>query len=192
MKKAAFIILSLLLAGCANEPNPAPFLISYSNLGKITFNVGSIYVVDRSGGPLTQPPYADTQFRPSIMEAVHRWEADRLQANGNSGQADFIIKDANVVQEKLATQSGMGEWFTRQQGVKYTAHASVEIDAKGPTAYGLASAEASRSITVMEDPSEEEKQNAWHTLLDGLMSDLNHNLEASIRAHLQNFIVNAP
>ena len=197
MRKTAFITLSfaalsLLLAACANEPNTAPFRINYGNLGKITLNVGSIYVVDRSGGPLLQPPYVDAQFRPSVIEAIHRWEADRLQSGGNSGQADFIIKEGNVVQETLPVKSGMSEWFTREQGIKYTAHAAVEIDAKGPTAYGLASAEATRSITVMEDPSDEEKQKAWHTLLDGLMADLNQNLEQSIRAHLQSFIVAAP
>ena len=187
MKKAlSLAVLALFLAACAQQPNTAPFLVDYSGLGKIPLNVGSVNIVDRSGGPLTEAPYVDSQFRPSIMEALRRWVKDRLVAQGTSGEAAFIVKEANVVGEALPTNSG---WFTREQGTKYTAHAVVEIDAKGPTAYALATAEASRSVTLIEDPSQEEKQAAWHTLLDGLMADLNRNLEDSIHAHMGSFLV---
>ena len=47
-------------------------------------------------------------------------------------------------------------------------------------------------MTLPEDPTNLEKQNAYFTMLNGLMKDLGENLETGIQSHMANFITTAP
>ena len=55
--------------------------------------------------------------------------------------------------------------------------------------YALASAEASRWVSLPEDPSTAERKEAYYSLLNSLMRDLGKNLESSIQAHMQDFVL---
>ncbi|HUY68112.1 MAG TPA: hypothetical protein VMV79_02280, partial [Alphaproteobacteria bacterium] len=142
--------------------------------------------------PQVSPPIAGGPFQPTLAEAVQHWVDGRLRATGASGQAIVIIRDIELTSRPIPTAEGMSSWFKRQQGSRYLGRIAVEIDAHGSPGFAIASAEAHRAVSLPENPTEDEEQEAYDQLLEGLMADLNRNLERSIDRHMQDFLVNAP
>jgi hypothetical protein len=186
-------LLAAALVGCSSyQPQPAPLSLDYATLGKINLSVQSVQVTDRSMPQNAQMAVLGN-MHPTLAEAMHRWVDGRIAAVGPAGQAMFIIKDANITVQQLPTESGFDSWFKRQQASKYVGHISIDAEAHGANGdYSLASAEAQRSVSVPENPTEAERQKAYDELVEGLMKDLNTHLEQSIREHMQNFVVTAP
>jgi hypothetical protein len=185
---AVFLTVLFLSACSSGEPGTPPLKLDYSQFGKINLDIQNVTIVDRDAGPSAQ----SVSFQPSIGNAVRQWANDRLQGVGTSGQGIVEIKDANVTALSLATEGGFDNWFKRQQASKYVGHVSVEIEVKGRGGYGVATAEASRTVTLPEDPSDMERHEAYNRLIEGMMADLNANLDQSIHEHLQDFIITAP
>ncbi len=193
MKKtsAAFGALLILLAACASEPT-APGTFSRVLSPKIAMDVKIISLADRSGAQPLTSPYKTNKFSPTIAEAVKQWAVDRLQANGKVGQAIIIVKNASLTVQSLPVKDGVEGWFTRDQSLKYTGRAEVTVEANGSGGFAVADASATRSVTLPEDPTEQEKQDAYATLLNGLMKDLGENLEQGIREHMGRFLTAPP
>ncbi|MDX2028824.1 MAG: hypothetical protein SFW62_09355 [Alphaproteobacteria bacterium] len=192
MKKAlsAFAILAL-LAACSSEPSPTAKL-EYTLPSKIVLDVQHISFADNSPPPGMDSPYNAHRLEPTIAQAIRQWAADRLQAGGTNGQAVVVVKDASLTTQTLPmSQNWKDSWFKRQQAHKYTGRAAVQIEIRVRNGYAVATAEASRSVTLPEDPAAAERQDAYITLLNGLMRDLGQNLEASIRQHMQSYILPA-
>lgn len=180
MNRLSVFSLLALLGACSSYQTAQPIQLDYSQMGRIGFNVRGIEVADNSAA-------SPGAMQPTVSDAIRRWAADRLQASGASGQATLVIKDASFKSEPLHMETGMNSWFKRQQANKLTAHAEVQLDARNGSDYASATAEASRSVTVPEDPQPAEKQEAYKKLLDGLMSDLNQYFEQSVHEHMQRF-----
>jgi hypothetical protein len=185
---AAALSLTL-LAACSTDNNLPPPRTDYGLPPKISMDVQSINLVDRNPIQSVSSPYNSNHFQPTIDEAIRQWAKDRLQAVGPVGQAVVIIKDASLNQESVPHDT---DWFTRQQGSKYIAHAEVELEAKGHEGYALATAQANRFETLPDNPTEAERQAAYYKILNELMKDLGQNLEASIQTHMRDFLVSAP
>jgi hypothetical protein len=186
------LLVTLLLAACADPPqSPPPLQLDYSALGKISLDVHDINFVDRHTSQLDLPPYVADQFHPGFNEAIKRWADDRLQATGVSGDAAVIIRKANLSVEALPIKTGLDVVMERQQGSKYTGHIEVDVEARGDHgyAYAYASAQATRYVTLPEDPVKAEREAAYNALLAGLMQDLNRSLDQSIHEHLGDFLV---
>jgi len=183
----SLVVLGL-LAGCADT---VPALHTDIPQGpKINLDVQTVTLADRSQMQSATSPYTTNNFQPTITEAIRQWAANRFQAVGTGGEAVVIIKDASLSLQPIPHSN---DWFKREQTTKYTAHAEVDIEIKGVgTRYALASAQASRFETLPENPSELERQNAYTTVLNGLMRDLNQSVENSIREHMQDFVITAP
>ncbi|MFA5040698.1 MAG: hypothetical protein WC464_03590 [Bdellovibrionales bacterium] len=183
--------LLVILAACAQEPPPS---VSINRVlsPKIVMDVKIISLVDRSGIQPSNSPYNGNNFSPTIMESIKQWSVDRLQANGQSGQAVVLVKRATLTAEPLPVKTGIEGWFTRDQSMKYVGQAEVSIEANGQRGFAVADATATRSVSLPENPTELEKQNAYATLLNGLMKDLGDNIEMSIRAHMSSFVMAPP
>jgi hypothetical protein len=160
----------------------------YAQQGKISLDVRDLTFVDRG---IDQPPPSSpiTILKPSIADALHNWASQRLQAVGNDGIAAFVVKNAYVTKEALPVDSS---WFQRQQAGKLTGHVEIEFDARGKQGYALATANAVRSVTIPENASDDEMQNAYNTLLSGMMQDLDKYLDQAIHEHMKDFIVSDP
>jgi hypothetical protein len=190
-KNTAFAALLLFMSACSAD-QPARLKPDFTTATPpLNLDVQNIEVADRSGMQPADSPYNAHNFQPTIAEAIRHLAHDKLHAVGRagSGQAIVIIKDAVLTVQPLPHNNDI---FTRQQGSKYTAHAAVEIEAQGNARYALASAEATRFETLPENPSETERQNAYYTVLNGLMRDLDHNIQTSLQDHVQAFIITAP
>jgi hypothetical protein len=193
MKKTTVAFgLIIALAACAFEQTPPPVTLNRTLFPKIVMDVKTISLTDRSGLQPSDSPYVGNKFSPTITEAVKQWATDRLQANGQTGQAILVIKKAALTTESLPVKDGVEGWFTREQSVKYVGRVDVTIEANGKSGYAVADAIASRAVSLPENPTEIEKQNAYMTLLNGLMKDLSENLESGIHAHMASFITTAP
>jgi hypothetical protein len=192
MKKiTAALSLLVSLAACS-EQAPPPMVSSGALPPKIALDVQTISLADRSGIQPASSPYNSNHFTPTIDDAVKQWATDRVQATGQTGQAIIVIKDASLTSQPLQLETGFDSWFTRQQAFKYTGHAEVSFEANGREGFATADAAATRSVTLPEDPTPIERQEAYFTLLNGLMKDLGTNLESAIQSHMGNFVVTAP
>jgi hypothetical protein len=191
-KMTAVFSLMIALGACASEQTPLPPVVNHILPPKITLDVQTISLADRSGMQPASSPYKSNHFTPTIAEAIRQWAGDRLQANGTSGQAIIVIKEASLVAQPLAVKDGIDSWFTRQQGEKYIGRADVSIEATGVGGFAVTDASASRILTLPENPTAIEKQDAYFTMLNGLMKDLGQNLETGIQAHMSRFITSAP
>ena len=182
------IIFALLVTACSSDTSsqePLP----YQQLNRISLNVKDLSFVDRGIDHYPATPLLVPPLQPTVTDAVHRWATDRLQAVGNDGLAAFVVKNAYVTEEKIPTDSS---WFERKQASKMTAHVEIEFDARNNQSYGLATANAVRSVSVPENPTDGERQDAYNRLIDGLMVDLDKYLDQAIHEHMREFIVTDP
>ncbi len=75
---------------------------------------------------------------------------DRLRATGVTGEARVVLRDAKIVESRLAVQGGLRGAFTTEQGYRYDANIEVEIQLRdaGGVQRAFAKAQASRSRTT--------------------------------------------
>lgn len=189
MKKILALVLALALTACASEPQPAPIALDFSRYGKITLNTADIQTINRADGYARST--MSVAFRPSLVEALNKWVADRVAVRGEAGHTTVIIKKASLTQQALPMEDGMGSWFKRQQERKYVAEVEMDIEAQSPVGglTGFATARAVHAVTIPEDATEMEKYDAYRLALDATMADFNDAMERSMRSHLTRFIL---
>jgi hypothetical protein len=183
---ACLFIVSL--SACSSE-QPIAIKTNIAPTTKINLDVLTVTVVDRSLPPNGDSPYLRNNFKPTIAEAMHDWASQHIVAVGSTGEATITIRDASLKSQALPITHDM---FKRQQASKYTGHAEIELDINGREGFGRASAEASRFETLPEEPSVIEKNNAYNSVLNGLVHDTEHNFDEAVNTHLSNFVVTAP
>jgi len=192
MKKLTVALgLILSLTACSHEYR-RPEVENRELLPKIGINVKRISLADRSGMQPTNSPYKNNSFSPTISQSIKQWASDRLQANGQDGQAIIVIKEASLARYSMPMEGGIDRLILRQQATKYIAKAEVALEASGPNGYAVTEATATRAVSLPEDPSEFEKQDAYYILLKGLMKDLGENLETGIHTHMAGFVTTPP
>jgi hypothetical protein len=186
---AACCIAGLLLVGCADEA-PAP-PIRFADLHfsaadpPIRLDVVSIEVVDRFQ-PSFQPPEVEQDFPVPPQRAIRNWVQDRLQAGdpGSPNRARVIIADAAVRETDLMPGEGLGAAFTDEQSKRYDAHLAVRIeilDARGKVVR-TANAETSRSRSVAEDTTLNERDRVWYDMTRDMVQDLGGELQKQVES----------
>lgn len=190
MKNIALTLAGLLILTSCAADTPKVVRTDTGAGSKISLDVQTISLADRSGIQPADSPYNTNHFTPTISDSIRQWASAHLQATGTSGEAIVIIKDATLSSQALPYAR---DFFTRQQASKYTGHAEVEIEIKGHAGdYAIGNAEATRFETLPENPTDLEKQNAYTTVLNGLMRDLSQNIDISLHDHMQNYTGNGP
>jgi len=118
--------------------------------------------------------------------ALRRWAADRLRLAGGENIARLTIVDASVIETRLAGQGGLRGAFTNEQSERYQAKLKVRLEILEPNAIsrGFAMAEVSRSVTIAEDASLNEREKVWFDLIEALMTDFNVEFEKNIKKFL--------
>lgn len=185
------VVVVLLLAGCAAPP-PTPTLpeLTFAHLGQIRLDVGKIEIVDEYVPPL-KAPNVEHEFPVAPAEAAQRWSHDRIIAAGTSGLARIVIRNAGVIEVSLEKTTGLTGLLTVDQAARYdaTLEILIEIRSDRGTQEAFVRAFASRSQSVPEDITLNERQAVFYELTEGLIGDLNAELEKNIRQHLAKYLL---
>jgi hypothetical protein len=190
----AFLVVMIagVLGGCQATPPGRRFPdLTYAHLGMIRLDVGRIEIADEYQEPL-RPPNVDHLFPTPPERALRRWATDRLAAMGPPDRfARFVIQDAKVVETELPRTQGVRGAFTTDQTQRYDLTLSVAIEIReerGNFRSGFATASTSRSRTVAEDITVNDREKVWFEMLEQAMNELNAELERQIRGNLSRFV----
>lgn len=180
------------LAACSSSP-PRPRFpeLTYGHLGRFTLDVVRVDIISEYKPTFAKPNIEHT-FPVVPEQAMRKWAEDRLAVTGNPGRfARFVIQDAKVIETELPRSTGVRGAFTTDQTHRYdgTLSASLEIrEERGQFRAGTASAWASRSRTVPEGITINDREKVWFEIVESLMNDLNAELDRQIRANLGQFL----
>ncbi len=124
------------------------------------------------------------------LSAALRWATDRLRAVGESGLARVIVREAGVVEVALEKSTGLKGVFTAEQTERYVARLVVDIEIRSERGYkdAFVSAEATRSRTVPENITINQREKVFFDLTAALMNDINAELEALIAQHFGDYL----
>jgi hypothetical protein len=184
------LVFSLSLLACEATVPPRNFPeLTFQHLEPIRLDVASLETVSSYKPPMTAPN-VDHMFPTSPLNALSRWVSDRLVASGSGSVARFTIVDAAVRETTLTRKKGFTGAFTKDQSERYDAalEATLEIIDDSGSQKGFASAKVSRSVTVREDASVNDREQAWFNLTEALMKDINGELEKNISQYLANWV----
>jgi len=110
---------------------------------------------------------------------------------GTSGSVTFTITEASVIEVPLERTSGMRGVVTNDQSERYNGKLAAKINIANPARRlkGEVSAEATRSRTVPENLTLNERDRIWFQMSETLVNDLNTELEKAINQFLQPFLI---
>ena len=186
VKLFSFVLVVSSLASCQVT---APILVfpelTFQHLKSLSLNVAKLETVSSYKPPMSAPN-VDHLFHISPAGALGRWAEDRLRAVGKNGLARFTILEASVTETKLDTKKGVIGAFTKDQSERYDAilEAKLEIFDNTGLSIGFARARATRSVTVGEASSVNQRELAWFSLTENLVRDINAELEKNISMYL--------
>ncbi len=185
--RRAFAVVALVAAAaCATEvPQQTLPELTYGHLSPLALGVGAVEVTSEYAAPMAAP-HVEHLFPTPPEKALRQWATDRLKAAGGPGVARFVIKDARVTETALAHDEGVKGAFTKEASERYDAavEAVVEIIDGDGKSRGHASARATRSRTVREDVSMNERDRIRFELIEALMKDFDAEIENNIRTYL--------
>ena len=181
----------LLLAGCSTPETPKPKTARPASL--IELQALDLNVVNEYVSP-ERPPAIDYLYQPSLADRIAKFSSARIKTVGPSGHVHVLIKDASVTLQKFTPpeqEEGISNMLTRQQSMKMIANADVVVTGEVPEWHynGYAEGKASQSITLPENPTAKERQQAYDQLVVKLLDELNENIEISVRQHLRQMVV---
>ena len=187
---AAALALAAGLAAC-EVPLPEQKLpeLTYSHLEPFRLDVASIEVISEYRPPM-QAPNVEHLFSTPPEKALKQWAADRLKAAGPKGTARFIIGDDSVTETKLSIDTGFTGMFKKEQSERYDASVEAVLNIFDERGYlrGYATARVTRSRTVREDITLNERERQWFLIVEAMMKDFNAELERNIRQQLGGYL----
>jgi hypothetical protein len=195
--KHGFRVLSVLLfaaglAGCDTPPPRESFpKLTYGYLPPYRLAVQHVEVVNAYRSPMTAPN-VEQDFPVSPAGTAAQWGRDRLIALGGVDRAIYTVLRGDAV-EVLAAQNdsgGMFSDFTEHQSERYDLNIAVQLQIIDPTGRVTAAvnAKATRSRTVADDATLNERERVWFRLTEAAMKDLNASLERSIPLYMQSYL----
>ena len=183
---------ALALAACESKPviQNMPEL-SFADKRPFQLNVGQLEIVPEYV-PSGRKPNVEHLMALSPEGATVRWAQDRLRPMGRSGFARVLIKDAKVVEVPLKTDSGFTGMFKEQQAERYDGSLDVAIQILDERHFPIADviARATRSQTISEGATLNERDRVLYELSEGLIRDIDNQMESLIRSYLSRWVMN--
>lgn len=180
----------LIVGACAAKVEVRSFPeLTYQHLQPIDLNVAAVESVI-TYQPGATSSHVEQLFPTPPANALLRWAEDRLSASGEGATARFTIIDASVLETSLALKDGLTGAFTKEQSERYDAvlEARLEIFDFGGKSRGFATAKTTRSVTVREDATVNDRDQAWFDLTEDLMTGINLELEKNISQYLGDWL----
>lgn len=175
----------------APPPHPEYPDIHFTNQTPIGLGVNTISLRE-DYTPSSTPPHVETQFPVTPMHALENWAHDRLSATGGPDRAVVDITDASVTETNLPRTQGMQGWFTTDQSERYdmTVQATINIIDSSGLVVRTATAHASRSQSVAENISPDQREQTWYDMTKDIMAQFDRQMENEIRTHFTGFVTN--
>lgn len=192
LKLAGLGVPAAALTSCADVPPMPQFpQLTYSALGRFSFEAQRIEIAQDYRPPLA-PPNVEHLFVQPPVDVLRRWANDRLAVSGRGDHyVRFVITDARVTETQLARESGVRATFTNEQAQRYDGRieAAVEIrQVRGNFRDGFATATATRTRSVAENITLNDRERVWYEMVEQMMGDINAELDRQIRATMPRFL----
>ena len=187
---APSLFAGMLLTGCAVKTTSAPEVsLTFMNRPAIHLNVGKIQVVNRYQMPL-KPPLVEHLMPVAPGAGVERWAMDILRAGGSGNTAVLTIHDASVTEIFLQQKPGLKALLTLDQAQRYNARlrATLEIRDVNGQQGGQVEVEVTRSQTVPENITLNQRTAVWFQMVEGLLADFAAQMELQARKDLGTFL----
>ena len=176
----------LSLAACNTPPDRQTFPeITFQHLPPINLDVAEIEIVsDYRATDVQNENSADYPETPEKLALD--WARDRLRKVGTRGQATYRVVEARALRVPLPRSSGINAALKTEQSDRYDLVITVELDAGNPLSgkAGTVRETVTRSQTVPENMTLNQREIVLFNMLDAAMKDLNARLEASIPQYL--------
>jgi len=196
MNRRTFLLLpsiALLAApvvGCDTPPMRQSYpTLTFQDRPPIRLDVAQVEIVEAYKAPGVAP-HVDHLFPQKPVDVASSWGRDVLEAVGQRGQATYTIVDASATETALPRSTGLTQVFKTEQSDRYDLRIEVKLEVGNPLlrATGIATASASRSQTVAEDMTLNQREAVWFQMTESAMRELDHKLEAAIRDKLRVFV----
>ncbi len=192
MNRRTFLLLPslALLAACDTPPMRQSFAtLTFQDRPPIRLDVAQIEIYEAYKAPGVAP-HIDHLFPQKPVDVAAAWGRDVLQAVGERGMATYTIVDASATETALPRSTGMTQMFKTEQSDRYDLHIEVKLEIGNPLlrTTGIATASASRSQTVAEDMTLNQREAVWFQMTESAMRELDGKLEAAIKDKLRVFV----
>jgi len=174
------------VAACASAPPPPRFPdIRFKGEPPILLDVARVELVS-TFQPGFAAPEVEHEFPVPPQRALENLCKDRLQAISPASQrvARFTIVDAKVIEAELPRKEGFKADFTTQQAQRYDGQVEIRLDIydENGIVVRTATARATRSRTVAEDITPNDRDRVWYEMSDELAHSADQVLEQYIDA----------
>jgi hypothetical protein len=168
----------LTLISCAPPPE-APSFPDIRFTGEPPFILQASHVEIRT---LYQPGDADNAFPVSPLRAIQNWARDRLRATGQGGPARFTIANAMARITDVPVRGGISGTFTDQVSQQYDIAIDAALELVDTTGVAVRSARVtvSRSATVLQSATANDRARVRYNLVRDMMTDFNNQAQARI------------
>ncbi|CAA7618821.1 hypothetical protein [Magnetospirillum sp. UT-4] len=190
---AMAFLAALSLAACESPPAAQKLSdIGFADKRPIQLNVASLEIVPEYQPP-GRKPNVEHLMPVSPEGATVRWVKDRLKPMGGagSGSARVVIRDARVVEVPLKTDTGFAGLFKQEQAERYDGALDVAIEIKDQRGFTIADvvARATRTRTIPEGASLNERDRAMHEISEALIRDVDGQMDGLIRTYLAKWVM---
>jgi hypothetical protein len=180
----------LALAACDTPPMRQSYAtLTFQDRPQIRLDVAHIEIVEGYQAP-GAAPHVDHLFPQKPADVAAAWGRDVLRAVGQRGMATYTIVDATATETALPRSSGMAQMFKTEQSDRYDLHIEVKLEVGNPllASTGYVIATATRSQTVAEDMTLNQREAVWFQMTESAMRELDKKLEAAIKDKLAPFV----
>jgi|APTNR8051073442_1049403.scaffolds.fasta_scaffold04193_7 hypothetical protein len=186
---ALIAVIGFTVVACSSmTTQPVPEL-TFAHIPPIGLDVRAIEVTSAFQSS-NAPPNVEYRFRTPPEVALKRWANERLRALGTMNRARFTVLNAAVTEEPLPRTTGFFGAFKTEPEARYTitVEAQLEILDERDMRLGLSSARVTRSRTMMEGLTPDDKQLFWFELTRDTMDSFDTEMERSIRQFLKQWV----
>jgi hypothetical protein len=192
MNRRTFLLLPsiALLAACDTPPMRQSFAtLTFQDRPQIRLDVAQIEIVQVYRAPGVAP-HVDHLFPQKPADVAAAWGRDVLRPVGERGMATYTILDASATETALPRTTGLTQTFKTEQSERYDLHIEVKLELGNPLlrTTGIATASATRSQTVAENTTLNQREAVWFQMTESAMRELDQKLEAAIRDKLRVFV----
>lgn len=183
----------LALGACQTKP-PVQKLpeISFADKRPIRLNVAELRIEPQYQPPLREPN-VEHLMPVSPEAATVRWAQDRLKPMGaaGTGAARVVINDAKVVRVTLKTDKGLSGLFKEEQSERYEGSLDIAVQILDQRQLPIADvvARATRTKSVPEGVSPNERDRVLHELTEALIRDVDAQMDGLIQSYLGRWVM---